>query len=174
VRFKKLCAGISKNIYFSTTKAYIAAEFRHINWGDNMKYSIFALLLALAASPSYAANKFNCFSTDDNEPYGLNRIELTVKSDSELSLKMDVLKVVTEKYLLDTSYEPRSTSMRGFLKFDIVDAHYDAYGEGAITPFYVEEALLSGGYPLRRGGKGAFIKTTGASYSWAKYLCVLQ
>lgn len=133
-----------------------------------------ALILLFSSSAVFAANKYICFSADDNEPYGIEKIELAVISDSAISLRMQAMKLVTEKYELDERYQPKSTSMKNYLKFDIVEPDYEAYGEGPVTPFYMESALINGGYPLRRGGMGGFIKTSGHGYSWASYLCLLQ
>ncbi len=139
-----------------------------------MKKIVLVLSLLGLSSSAFATAKYKCFSVDDNEPYGLERLELTVKSENELAIKMDVLKIVTEKYVVDQDYEPKSPGTKDYLKLDVVNPHYDAYGEGPLSPFFVEAALFDGGHPLRRGGKGGFIKTAGHGYSWANYLCVLQ
>lgn len=139
-----------------------------------MKTLIFIVVAVLASSNSFAADNYKCFSVDDNEPYGIEQVDLVVESNSKLSMQIHALKVVTETYELDATYKSKSESMKNYLKFNVINAHYDAYGEGPVTPFYVEKALLNGGYQLRRGGMGGFIKTPGHGYSWASYLCVLQ
>lgn len=139
-----------------------------------MKTVLLSVIMLFISNSAFAADKYICFSIDDNGPYGIEKIELTVRSDSTISMKMKAMKLVTERYELDESYVPKFASMKNYLKFDVAQSHYEAYGEGPVTPFYMESALLSGGYQLRRGGTGGFIKTAGHGYSWASYLCVFQ
>lgn len=139
-----------------------------------MKF-IFSFLIVLNVSYSLAAGlQYKCFSLDDNEPYGLDRVEVSVVNKSTLKIKLEVLKTVIETYKLNSRYVGTAESMKNFLQFNITNSTYGAYGEGPVTPFFVESQLFTGGYPLRRGGTGAIIKTTGHGYSWARYLCVLQ
>ncbi len=41
-------------------------------------------------------------------------------------------------------------------------------------PLLLEAALFSGGYPLKKGGLGGFVKFVGQAYSYANFLCVLN
>lgn len=133
------------------------------------------LVLALSVSmPAWAeAYSYKCFSIDDNEPYGLERVNLQVRSSRTVKIEMDVKRVVNETYKWDSRYRPNE-DMRNFLRFNVSEPDYSAYGEGPVTPFFIESELLTGGKPLRRGGMGGIVKTSGHGYSWANYLCVLQ
>lgn len=128
-------------------------------------------ILSIGSASSAAELKYKCFGTDDNGPYGIERLEVTVTSRSQLTIKMSALKEVTETYVLNPKYVSKTKNYR---QFNVSEPQYDAYGEGPVTPFYVEPQLLTGGYRLRKGGMGAFIRTTGHGFSWARYLCVLQ
>lgn len=130
-----------------------------------MKTLILISALLLTPATSWAAGQFKCDSIDDNEPYGIEQIDLNVKSGSEISITLEASKKVTEKYVLSPDYVPRSRSMKGYLKFNVVDPQYDAYGEGPVTPIFVYETILS-------GENMKFIKTAGHGYSWAFYRCV--
>jgi hypothetical protein len=130
------------------------------------------LLLALSAAlPAWANYTYQCYSIDDNEPYGLEILTLHVRSTRTLNVEMELRRKVNETYKWDSRYRP-TESMRGFLKFEVSNPNVDAYAEGPMTPIFVESEVLTGGKPLRRGGQGGILKTTGASYSWANYLCV--
>lgn len=132
------------------------------------------LLLVFSVSmPAAALHNYQCYSIDENEPYGLERVTLQVRSSRMVYIGLDVKRLVNETYKWDSRYRP-DENMRNFLKFNVTSPQYDAYSEGPVSPFFLESELLTGGKPLRRGGMGGLIKTTGHGYSWANYLCVLQ
>jgi len=132
-----------------------------------MRY--FLLLLTLLTTESWAVEKFRCSSIDDNGPYGVEKIDLTIKSANKVEMTFRELSV-KEKYVVDGEYKP-SGRMKKFSRLHVTSPDLDAYGEGPITPFFFETSLFKGGYKLRTGGYGGFIKTTGAGYSWANYIC---
>jgi hypothetical protein len=158
---------IAVNRFQSTSTTPVDEEFN-----VNKLMTIFGLLCL--ALPAFSADKFACVSIDDNQPYEMERFEMSIESDSQVSVTMDLLKLVTETYQADEDYQPRAAGMRNFSRFDVVKPDYDAYGEGPLTPLYIENPLFKGGRPLQGGGRGGMVKVAGWGYSWARYLCKLQ
>jgi hypothetical protein len=129
------------------------------------KYLLAALLVT---SQSYAF-EYNCFSTDENEPYGISKIGLKTNKKTVV-MKLDGFDN-KETYSV-SDYTPRTTPKRPMMKLSLVGSGNNSYGESPLYEFFGDQALMTGGYELRDGQLGGFIKVTGWGYSWANYLCV--
>ena len=121
--------------------------------------NVLGLLFIFSCSVSSAATlEYTCFSVDDNEPYGIEKLAVSVVDGETLRIELDVLVDVVETYKLNPDYVSKTENRKKYLKFNVVNPNSRAYSEGPVTPFFVQEELLKGGYPLRKGGTGAFIK----------------
>jgi hypothetical protein len=137
-----------------------------------MKTVQFAAMAALflMSSPLLAANySYSCKSLDDNAPYGLERMSMKV-TPRTATLVFEDFHVEQAPYRLDANYEPTGASLAGFDRYNLTQAGLP-WPDGAISQFFAESALREGGYKLRTGRMGGFMRMTGAGYSWAKYLC---
>jgi len=117
--------------------------------------------------------KYECFGLDENGPYGIKKITLEVYGPARpLLLSFAVKEVVTETYFIDALHAPKPGASNADSLYVVVkDPHYDAYSDSVINSFYIEKQLMNGGYKLKNGKMGGFIKTTGWGYSWAGYIC---
>ena len=167
------CALLTKGVYaseFSDLQVFKTADLG----GVAVKADIPAPMPEISSERSAGKFNYQCNSVDEANPYSIKRITLAVNGKGNPWLFSFTLtqREVTEKYLVDTTYKPKpGGAMEGFLRLKISDAHYSLYADGAITPFYAESSLLTGGYKLNNGKMGGFIKTAGWGYSWAKYIC---
>ena len=118
------------------------------------------------------AMDYRCFSTDDNQPYEVETIDLVVQSDSQVEMTFIELDSITDGYTVDKLYRPRLESTKDFVRLLVNEPSSDAYPEGPLTPFLMEKALFTGGREIGEGGtNGGIIKITGHGFSWAEYLC---
>lgn len=153
-------------------KALFIAKYAVVE-AVQVNHAVYALLnVKYAADIWQGAYRYSCRSLDENEPYGLDTISLdTIGADGDPSFFFPALNL-KETYKIDNSYAPNPGGpMTGYLRLKVQDPDYDAYTDGPLTPFYIEEALLKGGYKLKNGKMGGFVKTDGAGYSWARYIC---
>ncbi|MDA8130620.1 MAG: hypothetical protein M0011_03840 [Elusimicrobia bacterium] len=128
---------------------------------------------AAAAVERRAEFKFKCYGVDDNQPYDLEKLTLRFSGRDTMYLSFDMMDYVTEKYVAVPGYTPQAgSSLVGFRKFNVVDPHSGSYADGPLFQFYAEEQLMDGGYKLKNGKMGGYIKTPGAGYSFAKYICM--
>jgi hypothetical protein len=79
-----------------------------------------------------------------------------------------------ENYKVADYTPTRSTPLRPMMKLGLVGTGNNSYGESALYEFLGDKELTTGGYALRDGKTGGFIKVTGWGYSWAKYICFLK
>ena len=142
------------------------------NQGEFMRRFILILVLCLPLT-AFADYSYECYSLDNNNPHDLNQINLNIDVDSGIEIEL-VSMELTETYKINGSYSPRSDRMKNFHQLKVFEPDYTKYPDQLISPIYIEKTLISGGYKLRRGGMGGFLKTAGWGYSWANYLCVLQ
>lgn len=127
------------------------------------------------ANPAQSANaEWRCKSIDDNEPNRIDSFTLMVENRSKVKTVFTADKCSTG-YLLDEKYKPRDKERKKYDKFKYVPSE-DAcnFGDGALTPIYLEKIIFEGGRKLSDGSRAAFFTIAGAGYSWAKYKCVLQ
>jgi len=153
-------------------KALVLAKYAVVE-AVQVNHAVYALLQGKSAAGVWqGAYRYGCRSLDDNEPYELGVISLdTIGADGNPSFFFPALNL-KETYKIDNSYTPDPGGpMTGYLRLKVQDPDYDAYTDGPLTPFYIEEALLKGGYKLNNGKMGGFVKTDGAGYAWAKYIC---
>jgi len=138
-----------------------------------VNHAVYALLEGKSSAGVWqGAYRYSCRSLDNNSPYGLDTISLeTIGADGNPSFFFRALNL-KETYVIDNAYTPDPGGpMTGYLRLKVQDPDYDAYADGPLTPFFIEETLLKGGYKLKNGKMGGFVKTDGAGYSWARYLC---
>lgn len=126
----------------------------------------FATIPAFLLSLNVYAESYSyiCNSIDDNQPNEVERIDLDIRDDTSVAMKIYYVNPSVDLYSIDEKYAPRSEKMKLFYRF---------YTEkGNLDPFMVEKVLFEGGKKLRGGDLGGIIKTDGHGYSWANYLCV--
>jgi hypothetical protein len=136
-----------------------------------MTKTLVAFCLVLTTAQAFAFN-YSCVSIDENAPYGINKIGL------QINQKTAVLKLQDfdqdENYTISDYTPARSTPKRPMMKMVLVGTGNNSYGESALYEFFGDKELTTGGYALRDGKIGGFIKVTGHGYSWANYICFLK
>jgi len=96
-----------------------------------MKKLAFVLILNLISSFGLTTSlNYKCFGIDDNGPYSLKMIGMSVVAPNQIKMDLAVLKRVLETYILDHHYIPKNKSMKNYFKYDVINPHYQAYGEG--------------------------------------------
>ncbi len=112
---------------------------------------------------------YSCVSIDDNEPYGVNKIALTINKDTAV-MKLQGFDLA-ENYTVSDYTPTRSTPKRPMISMYLVGSGNNTYGESPLVEFFGDKELTTGGYALRNGKMGGFIKIVGWGYSWANYIC---
>jgi hypothetical protein len=125
---------------------------------------------------TFAANNYTCVSVDQNAPYEITQVQLTMgpNGDSNVTFIQNVgalRPLATELYKSAGVYGGNGR-MAAFLKLDVINPHYEKYGDGPIKSIFAEPALASGGYLLRNGKHGGYIVMAGSQYSYARYICM--
>lgn len=131
-----------------------------------MKASVLLIIFTFFTMNAFAYD-YSCVSTDENEPYNISKISVRTNG-STVDLKFEGFDNV-ETYTV-SEYKPRN-STKSSLKLSLVLPAKNSYGEGYLPEFFAEKELATGGYTLRNGKTGGFIKVSGWGYSWANYVC---
>ena len=133
-----------------------------------MTKTLACLLIVLTTTQAFAFD-YVCASIDDNEPYGINKIELKVNKKTAVMKFQDFDN--KENYRISDYTPSGPTPKRPMMKLGLVGTGNNNYGESALYKFLGDKELTTGGYTLRDGKMGGFIKVTGWGYSWANYIC---
>ncbi|MGE3610445.1 MAG: hypothetical protein AB7I27_12720 [Bacteriovoracaceae bacterium] len=129
---------------------------------------ILGVILGLVSIPAFAY-EYNCSSIDENFPYGIKKIELKV-DQSFVEMKFHNFDQV-EIYAISDYQPARSIPKRSMIRMDLITPAKNSYGESPLYEFFGDKELVTGGYRLKIGKLGGFIKVSGQGYSWAKYIC---
>jgi len=113
---------------------------------------------------------YSCKSLDDNAPYGIEKLTLDLDAPM-IRVAFADFYVKSALYELNARYAPKAASMKKFAQFKLTDVESGSFPDDQIGEIFVEKQLQAGGYLLKIGKQGGFIKMSGSHYSWANYLC---
>ncbi|MDH4467259.1 MAG: hypothetical protein QE271_04305 [Bacteriovoracaceae bacterium] len=132
--------------------------------------SLFFLQVELQSSAF--AFQYDCFSFDDNEPSRIEKFVLKIANKNLVKITMAGHKF-EETYNVFSYANRAPADTRPEVEFFLKSAKNN-YADGKPSPFIADKDLLTGGYTLRNGKKGGFMKIMGTGLRFAKYICYLQ
>jgi hypothetical protein len=133
-----------------------------------MSKKVLVLLAILATSPML-------FAEDVMFTYTCENIKSTVFNDTLLVKIFKNNEVVVSiedlPYVGRGNATPKTIKGKNFMIAYIVKDPGSAEYQLDIEPLLMEEALFNGGYKLKTGGLGGFVKFVGQGFSYENFLC---
>lgn len=137
-----------------------------------MKFIFVAGMIVIANSIYASSFHYVCNSVDNNQPYSIERLQLYMnQTEAHIKFLNSGLGQVSSEQYFVSEYQNGAQS-KPSLKLELNQATSRIrYPEGPLVTFFAEKELASGGYKLRNGAFGGFVKVTGSGYRWANYIC---
>jgi hypothetical protein len=133
---------------------------------------VFILVAGLSVFTSHASAEFlysyTCESVGSESIFN-DTLLLEIFEDNFVAVTIEAL-----PYYADGDASPVTIKKKEFMSVNFKSSKNSAEYQLDIEPLIMETALFDGGYPLKKGGKGGFVKFVGQGFSYANFICVLN
>lgn len=129
---------------------------------------IAGLCIFTANASAESLYSYTCESVGSESIFN-DTLQLEIFEDNFVAVTIEAL-----PYYADGDASPVTIKKKELMSVRLKSSKDSVEYQLDTEPFLMETALFNGGYPLKKGGKGGFVKFVGQAFSYANFICVLN